>query len=81
MAERDRLQPREPVAAAGAAEGDREVVVDELTAAAGEDRRATDQARSLLLATVGGEPSDAAVVGVDGAADCWAASARGVARL
>ena len=80
-AEHHSLQPGEPVAAAGAAEEDREVVVDELAAATGEDGRTADQARSLLLAAAGREPSDAAVVCVDGAADCWAASARGVARL
>ena len=65
----------------GAAAEDREVVVDELAAATGKNRRSIGQARSLLLATVGGEPSDTAAVCVDGAADCWAASARGVARL
>ena len=71
----------QPLAATGAAAEDREVVVDELAAATGKNRRSIGQARSLLLATVGGEPSDTAAVCVDGAADCWAASARGVARL
>ena len=79
MAEPDRLQPGKPVAAAGAAEEDREVVADERAAAAGEDRWAADQARSLLLATVGREPSDAAAVCVDGAADCWATTSVGIA--
>src|ERR1700691_2596465 len=39
MAERDRLQPWESVAAAGAAAADRELVTDKPAAAAGEDRR------------------------------------------
>jgi hypothetical protein len=39
MAERDRLQPGEPVAAAGAAEENRQVVAHQLATAAGEDRR------------------------------------------
>ena len=81
VAEYHSLQPGEPGAAAATADEDREVVVDELAAVTGEDRRATDQSRLLLLATVNREPSDAAVVCVDGAVDCWAASARRVARL
>jgi hypothetical protein len=33
-----------------------------MRAAAGENRRTVDQARTLLLVAAGGEPSDAAVV-------------------
>ena len=70
MAERDRIiQPGQPVAAAGAAEGNRHMVVDQLAAAAGEDQRTADQACPLLLAAVGGEPPDAAPVWKHTAAD------------
>jgi hypothetical protein len=47
---------------AGAAEGNRNVVVDQLAAAAGEDRRPVGKACPLLLAIVDGKPSDAAPV-------------------
>ena len=69
IAERDRPQPGQPVAAAGAAEGNRNVVVDQLAAAAGEDRRTVGKACPLLLAIVGGEPTDAAPVWKHTAAD------------
>jgi hypothetical protein len=69
MAERDRIQPGQPVATAGAAEGNRHMVIDQLAAAAGEDGRPTDQACPLLLAAVGGEPPDAAPVWKHTAAD------------
>jgi len=49
VAERDRIQPGEFVAALSASEGDREVVLDELTATAGEDRRPVGKACPLLL--------------------------------
>src|ERR1019366_1239571 len=73
MAEPDRLQLGKPVAAAGAAEEDRELVADQLAATVGEDRRQADQARSVLLASVGRGPSDAAGVRGDSAADLGAA--------
>ena len=57
------------MAAAGAAARDREVIVDQLAATAGEDRRPIDQARSLLLAAVGRKPPDAAAVWNHAAAD------------
>jgi hypothetical protein len=41
------------MAAAGAAEEDRELVADQLAAAVGEDWWATDQARQVLLAVAG----------------------------
>src|SRR5437667_207376 len=68
MAERDRLQPGEPVAAAGAAEENRQLVAHQPAAEAGENRRPNDQARSVLLAAVGREPSDAPPLRVDGTA-------------
>src|ERR1035437_7290460 len=78
MAEPDRLQLRKPVAAAGAAEEDRELVADQLTATVGEDRRQADQARPVLLASVGRGPSDAAGVRGDSAADLGVAVTGGV---
>src|SRR2546422_10899400 len=50
MAERDRLQPGEPVAAAGAAEENRQLLAHQPAAEAGENRRPNDQARAVLLA-------------------------------
>jgi hypothetical protein len=44
---RDRLQPGQPMAAAGAARAAREVVADQLAAAAGKNRRTFDQACPL----------------------------------
>jgi hypothetical protein len=41
-AQPDSLQPRQPMAAAGAPRRDRQVVADELAAAAGKDRRPSD---------------------------------------
>src|SRR2546428_5328842 len=76
MAERGRLQPEKPVAAAGAAEENRQLVAHQLAAEAGENRRPNDQARSLLLAAVGREPSDAPPLRVDGTAGRGAAPAR-----
>ena len=62
MAERARLQSRESVTAVGTAEEHRELVAYQLAAALGEDRRSSDQARAVLLADAGREPSHAAVV-------------------
>jgi hypothetical protein len=53
----------------GAAEADRELVVDELAATAGQDRRQAGQARPVLLADAGREPSHTAAVWNDGAKD------------
>lgn len=64
-------QPGEPLASAGIATEDRELVLDEPPAAAG-------QTCPLLLAGASREPSDAAVVSGPTAADCWAASASDV---
>jgi Transposase DDE domain group 1 len=57
------------------AEADRQLVADELTAAVGQDRRSSNQARPILLAAAGGESSDAAVVWKHGAQDRGAAGA------
>ena len=73
MAELDRVQPGEPVAAAGAAEEDRSLVADQLAAAAGEDGRPVGEACALLLAAVSGRSSDAAGVRGDFAAHLGAA--------
>ena len=62
MAEPDRLQLGKPVAAAGAAEEDRELVADQLAATVGEDGRAVGETCAVLLASVGRGPSDAAAV-------------------
>jgi len=58
VAERNRLQPREPVAATGAAAEGGEVVAGRLTATAGEDRRQAHQACTVLLATAAGTASE-----------------------
>jgi len=68
----------EPVAAAGAAEEDRQLVADEFAAAAGEDRWAVGEARPLLLAAASGKPSDAGAVCEYGAADCGVAGTSGI---
>jgi hypothetical protein len=70
VAERDGLQLGQPLAAAGAAEEDRQLVAYEFAAAAGENRRPVGEARAVLLADAGGERTDPAVVWGDGAKDC-----------
>jgi hypothetical protein len=65
-------------AVAGAAAEDRQLVLDQLAAEAGEDGRSADETCPLLLATAGREPSDAAVVYGDGAKDCRLAGGDGV---
>src|SRR5450759_329235 len=69
MAEPDRLQLGKPLAAAGAAEENRELVADQFAAAAGQDRRQAGQARPILLADAGREPSHTAAVREHGPAD------------
>ena len=54
--------PGQPVAAAGTATKDQELVADELTAAVSEDGRSIDPARALLLAAPGGGASEPAAV-------------------
>jgi Transposase DDE domain group 1 len=72
--------PGEPVAAAGAAEGNRQVVADQPIAAAGEDGRPVGEACPTLLALAGGEPPDAPPLRVEGAADRILARANGIGR-
>ena len=81
MAERHRLQLGQPMAAAGAARADREVVANQLAAAAGENRRAFNKACTLLLAVAGGEPSDAAAFREHAAENCDAAVASRIGGL
>src|ERR1043166_5772797 len=78
MAEPDRVQPGEPVPAAGAAGEDRQLVTDQLAETVGEDRWQAGEACPVLLAAAGGESSDAAGVRKHGAADRGAAGADGV---
>jgi hypothetical protein len=59
------------LSAAGITKKDRQLVLDESPAAAGEDRREAGETCPLLLAIVGRESSDAAAVRSDGAADGW----------
>jgi hypothetical protein len=68
VAERDRLQFGDLWPLSAAAE-DRQVVTQQLAAAAGEAGRAIDQTRSVLLAALGGESSDTAVIYRDDTAD------------
>jgi len=69
VAERARVQPRKPVAAAGAAKPDRQLVVDEPAAAIGEDGWPIGQACPVLLADAGREPSHTAAVWEHGRTD------------
>ena len=69
------LQPGQFVAAAGVAQANRELVADQLAAAAGEDGWTVGETCPLLLAAVGGESSDAAAVWQHAAADGRAAAA------
>ena len=78
MAEPDGVQPGESVAAAGAAEEDRELVADQFAAAIGEDGWPIGQARPVLLAAVGREPSDQAALRGDGRKNRRLAGADGV---
>ena len=63
------LQPGEFVAAAGATKANRELVAYEFAATTDEDWRTAAEARTVLLALTGGEPSDEAALQEDGAAD------------
>ena len=53
------------------------MVIDQFATTTGEDRRPVGQARPVLLAVAGGEPSDATVVWKHGAADRGAADGIG----
>jgi len=67
------------LATAGAAEEDRELFADEPAAAAGENGRATDQARQVLLVDVGPGTSAPAPVWPDAAPDLGTAAPERVA--
>ena len=77
MAERARLQPREPVAALGAAQQNRQLVANQIAAPIGEDGRPVGQARTLLLIP-GRKSFDAAAVWQYGAAKLGATAACGI---
>jgi hypothetical protein len=78
VAQRDRLQSREPLAAAGAAGVDREMVADQLAAAVGEDRRTAHQTCALLLVAAGGASPDPAALCRHAGEDRGAAVASGI---
>src|SRR5208282_1182459 len=80
VAEPDRLQPREFVAAAGVAGAGRHLVADQLAAAPGENRRTAHQTCALLLVAAGGESSDAPALRKHAAEDRDAAAASGIRR-
>jgi hypothetical protein len=67
------------VASPPAAEENRRMVADELAAAVGQDWRATDQARQVLLVVAGRGTSASAAVWPDAATDMGAADAIGLA--
>jgi hypothetical protein len=69
------------VATAGAARAGREVVAHQLAAAVGQDRRTAHPTCALLLVAVGREPSNAAVVCRDAAADRRLAHASEIRRV
>jgi hypothetical protein len=71
-------QPGQPVAAIGTAEENRPLVARQFAATSGENRRTLDQASSLLPATAGGEPSDAAALRQHSAQDRGATRASGI---
>ena len=66
------------MAAAGVAQANRELVADQLAAAAGENGWTAGEACPLLLAAFGREPSDEAAVWEYGAADHGAARGKRV---
>src|ERR1035437_315695 len=78
VAEPDRLQPREFVAAAGVAGAGRHLVADQLAAAPGENRRTAHQTCALLLVAAGGESSDAPALWKHAEEDRDAAVASGI---
>src|ERR1035438_7400286 len=67
------------MAAAGVAQANRELVGDEAAATGGEDGRTAGKTCPLLLATVGGEPSDETVVWQYAPADRRAVASGGIA--
>ena len=80
VAERDRVQPGQFVAAAGAAAAGWQLVVDEPATTIGQDGWAAYQARPVLLAAAGGGAFDAAAFRGHGAADGGAPGAGRIGR-
>jgi len=78
VADCDRLQPGEPVAAAGATAADWQLVVDEPAAAVGKDGWSAPETRPVLLAAAGGESLDSTTLRHHGTADRAAALPRRV---
>jgi hypothetical protein len=78
VAERDGLQPGKPLAAAGAAEADQQLVADELAAAAGENGRSAGETCPVLLTTAGRRAPEAEAVRQHAAKDRGATLARGI---
>src|SRR6267378_2573395 len=76
---RTRLQPGEPLAAAGAPHADRHLVADQPPAAPGQDGWTPRATRTVLLALPGREPPDPRAVRGDAPADLGAARAGGLA--
>jgi hypothetical protein len=68
-----------PLAAAGIAAEDQQLVADEFTAKTGEDGRTAGETCPLLLAAVGGEPPDETVVWQYARADSRAVPSGGIA--
>jgi hypothetical protein len=62
-----------PMAATGAAQQNQQLVAYQRAAATGENRRPPGEARTVLLAFLGGEPSDPTLIRNDAAADLCAA--------
>ena len=73
------LQPGQPVAAAGTATKDQELVADELATQVDEDRRSAGQARAVLLAAAGRRTFEPQAVRRHAAQDLGAAAAKRVA--
>src|SRR5229473_3063238 len=69
------------MAAVGAAGADRQLVADQLAAAAGENRWPFNKACPVLLVALGGEPPDAPAFREHAAEDCDAAVASGIGGL
>jgi len=74
------LQSGQPVATAGSAEEDRELVADKFATTSGEDRRTAGETCALLLASFGRRTSDAAAVRGDAGSYRVAADWDGIER-
>ena len=79
MAEPDRLQLGQPVAATGIATEDRELVLDELAAAVGEDGQKVGETCAILLAFAGRRALEPEAVQQHAANDLGTAAARRLA--